>query len=584
MLLSLVTRKKQGHKQILTRLNLRSFFFFFLFFLVTTDIMYSSDEEQHQERGPIPYVTHSDLNMSESDTDDESGSIIDDRFEGLNLPEKLMNVLNMDVSQRMGTFDADDSESDDDILRNHSINLDKLNETIQKSKFKFKDFGAHEEEEEQQEKESKKKKSKKPQQEKKKKRRRDKGKDIMDIEEDREDGLDRVLNRFREEASDDEDMPIRKVKKSKPSGRKSRKNVSSEDAIDENGERMMRTTSLLDDTSSSDEEDDKPLSKKEEEELYRENERLRRTKKVSLKPVYHVKSFDDFIKRRQEKEEQYLKQQAESNTQQQQQNNNFHKTEDSDSDIEIIGDPRKIAAKAVASPDRPRYPLHLSPMKPKSSYKEFNRRMLEKITNQGYEYRMKMEAAAKARGQYASATERAKRLLEREKNTIMINEQVNQHFEKQKKEQESDSDDEDYQDDILDELSGSEDEDEIPKRPLSDDDNKTDEEDDLATAAFKRWKNKKIKKSIFDDDDEEEVKQKTKPVSKPEPKHSIANFFKSKVLTKKKKEIEYLMITRKSHKKQMKPNHSVDLCKKKWRKKKIVKSHYKKMMMRWILM
>ncbi|KAI8346352.1 MRC1-like domain-containing protein [Choanephora cucurbitarum] len=481
----------------------------------------------------------------QSDSEDDFGlsSMADqDQLDDLNIPSHMKNIL------RMGNYDAslnrsfqDESESDDDSVLGQArrianrVDIDKLNKELELSKNKFKDFGEKEEEEQLPAK-TKAKKTKKPKERKRKRDRKRIGDDNGDISEAA--ARQRRANRFAlEEQSDDSEGEEKQRKRDKKSaGRKTRKKNQGP-LVDENGEALVyRTTGLLDDTSSSS-EDERKLSKKEEMEMHRENERLRRTAEQKIKPVYNVKTFDDLINRPARKRLETtsrpmtllpeVKQEREVN--------------DSDSDLEIINDPRKIAASLV-SPERARYPVpSWSPVRPvTASMREHNRRMLSRMTNESYQHRIRMEQAAKAKGKYTTATERAKQLLQREKDTIMINQQIDQHFEKSKHQlsQDTNEEDEDYQEDQEEEeedeetFSGLEDEllvEDLNAQAQSDENQTNDddnEDDNMAFMAFKRWKNKKIKKSIFEDDEDDE--QDIQPKKKATPAHSIANFFRVK--------------------------------------------------------
>jgi hypothetical protein len=186
-----------------------------------------------------------------------------------------------------------------------------------------------------------------------------------------------------------------------------------------------------------------------------------------------------------------------------------------------------------------------------SIHKKHNQQLRDRIAQHMYSRRKEMEEAAMSRGEYTSATDRAKRTLERERENELIYLEVNKHFSKNKSNHNDDDDDDDqddgdynqdeqegYDDDIMDELSGQEDDEEEEEQDKEDQssstrkehDGESDEEDDLATVAFKRWKRKPGKKSIFDDDDEEVDKPRVEP-KKPEPKNSIATFFQNNTVS-----------------------------------------------------
>ncbi|KAL9547352.1 hypothetical protein MBANPS3_006211 [Mucor bainieri] len=571
----------------------------------------SQDETPLFDKPPFLATVPSDLETDDDDDDDlGSSSFADNQYSNMNISEHLKNILGMDRTGNSSKMEVNwDDESDSDVDYPMSaqdmeagIDMDKLNALIDKNRFANFPLPPPTEEQEK-EQEDTAKKTKKP---KEKKKRRDKGKKKATIDDDilfeadqavKSKKLDSLFKRFAqdsESSEDDESSNNKKKKDKKASGRKTRKKVSHEIKLDENGEQMMRTTDILDASSSeSSSEDERKLTKKQEMEMYRESERQRRTAKVVLKPVYNYKSFDELAKRREEREHQVQHQEkvithnAPSQTFTPPRPTATSRSlfnmelegidDDSDSDIEITGVPQKIARAAQAamlSPERARVPVAISPVRHASTaLRNHNRHMLYRITNEGYDYRVKMEQAAKARGQYASATERARRLIEKEKNAMMINSQIERHFDKKKALNTHNTDDDDdeedgdyqdqegkkpYNDDILDDLSGSEEEflveeavetpNRIQKRKMMSDEGPhadpeeqqeeengdDDEEQDMAAMAFKRWKGKKVKKSTFfddDDDDDEEAEQvskKKKVAAKPVPAHSISNFFKAK--------------------------------------------------------
>ncbi|CEP10629.1 hypothetical protein [Parasitella parasitica] len=559
-------------------------------------------EDSEDERPLFEKPTYLTTTVMETDDDDDdddlgSSSLTDSQYASMNISSHLKNILSYDTSSRNVMVSLDD-ESDSDMetgavtaAAEATVDLDKLNAEI--DRYKFANFPLKPADAAKDDHGSEKpKKARKP---KEKKKRRDKGKKKASAEDDaleaeeraRSKKFDKLLQRFAQEAesSEDEQMPKAAKSKKKSSGRKTRKKTTNEITLDENGEQMMRTTEILDATSSSSSEDERKLSKKEEIEMYRDAERQRRAAKVLLKPVYHYKSFDDLAKRREENDQERPHQDVVIThkapkphgppssprlSSSQHPTFNFELSSDSDSDIEITDDPKKIAAAtyaAMLSPERPRVPVAISPARhAATAMRNHNRFMLHRISNEGYDYRIKMEQAAKARGHYASATERARRLIEKEKDAMMINDQINRHFEKKKHstshdtyDDDDDEDDGDFEDqddekekgpldDILNELSGSEEEEDEflvqdaqdepnpshKRKNASDNENnggEDDDEEDMAAMAFKRWKGKKVKKStIFDDEDqdEEQTSKKKKVAAKPAPAHSISNFFKAK--------------------------------------------------------
>ncbi|KAK4515064.1 uncharacterized protein ATC70_002674 [Mucor velutinosus] len=574
------------------------------------DLAFKTSKEDNGDETPLfvnpNYLATvpSDMETDDDDDDDDLGSssFADNQYSNMNIPSHLKNILTLDRSSRMEVNLDDDSDSDAEsssytqrAAAELGIDLDKLNAEIDRNKFANFPLRPPTEESDHEEKNDKtSKQAKKPRE---KKKRRDKGKKKATVDDDtfeadqaaKSKNLDNLFKKFAQDSEISEDEQTQKRSKQKSSGRKTRKKVSHEIKLDENGEQMMRTTDILDASSSESSEDEGKLSKKQQMEMYREAERQRRTAKIILKPVYNYKSFDELAKRREEREQQVQHQEKvithnapsepftpprPTATSRPVFNIELDGIDDdSDSDIEITGDPKKIAKAtqaAMLSPERPRAPVAISPVRHASTaLRNHNRHMLYRITNEGYDYRVKMEQAAKARGQYASATERARRLIEKEKNAMMINSQIERHFEKKKSlstnNDDDDAEDGDYEEqeeeethnnDILDELSGSEEEEflveeavdtpnRLQKRKMAsdegphddndeDDADDDDEEQDMATMAFKRWKGKKVKKStLFDDDDEDEeeqVSKKKKLAAKPVPvpAHSISNFFKAK--------------------------------------------------------
>ncbi|KAI8345357.1 hypothetical protein BD560DRAFT_13999 [Blakeslea trispora] len=505
-----------------------------------------SDEEQPLFKQNNNHELINPDQREQSDSEDDFGlsSMADrDQLDDLNIPSHMKDILRLtSYDPSLSRSFIDDSESDDDSVLGQArqqanrVDIDKLNKELELSRNKFRDFGEEKEEEQQPEK-AKVKRQKKPKEKKRKrdrKRLNDKDEDILEVA-----ARQRRANRsaLDEPSDDSEEEGKRRKKDKKSAGRKTRKKNRGP-LVDENGEALIyQTTGLLEDSSSS--EDEKRLSKKEELEMHRENERLRRAAEQRIKPVYNIKTFDDLINRPARKRLETITQ---SHTLPKVKKEQVKS--DSDSDLEITNDPRKIAA-SLLSPERARYPIpSWSPVRPvTASMREHNRRMLSRMTNESYQHRIKMEQAAKAKGRYTTATERAKQLLQREKDTIMINQQIDQHFEKNNNRLNQDTDDEEEDEDYQEEedeeeaLSGSEDEmlvesldDQVPddKNQVNIKDDESDE-DSMASMAFRRWKNKKIKKSIFEEDeDEEDEGQDVQPKKKPAPAHSIANFFKSK--------------------------------------------------------
>ncbi|KAI8094513.1 hypothetical protein BDF21DRAFT_96138 [Thamnidium elegans] len=487
-------------------------------------------------RGLDPLVKISS-DQEQSDSEDEHGlsSLADyDTYANMNISENLKNILRMDSYDVSAT--QDDTESDNDsIYKAPNVNIEEINSTLT-SKNKFTNFPLMPSEEK-----TPKKKLTKPREKKKK---RDKGKAINILEQARQQkakNLNNVLKKFADENSDDEEEEEEEKPVNKKKGRKTRKQKDDEIKVDENGEPLVRTTEFLNSDTDDSIDDNRALSKKEELEMHRNSERARRANQVKLTPVYNVKSFEDFVKRRDERETMSLSQLEVSSRLKQSQPIQVPLDDSSDDDLVIMNDPSKLL-----SPDRP---IHLlSPARQSTiAFRNHNKSLLSRITNEGYMHRIKMEEAAKARGQFTSATERAKKLLEKEKNALLIDAQIKMHFDRNKNnnnldDEDNEEEDQDYkdeeeeeevEDDYLNQLSGQDEDDEVDtealnKRKINDDED-SEENTDMGIMAMKRWKNKKIKKSIFEDSDDEEEEQavsKKKPA--PVPVHSISNFFKAK--------------------------------------------------------
>lgn len=481
-----------------------------------------NDSQPVRGLDPIEKIS-SDLEQSDSEDELGLSSLADyDTYADMNISENLKNILRMDSYGASAT--QDDTESDNDsIYKAPNVNIEEINSTLA-SKNKFTNFPLMPSEEK-----APKKKLTKPREKKKK---RDKGKAINILERARQHkakNLNDVLKDFAEEDSDEEE----EVQVNKKKGRKTRKQKDGEIKVDENGERLIRTTEFLD---SDTDDDERVLSKKEELEMYRYTENARRAAQAKLTPSYNLKSFEDFVKRRNDR----------GMTPPSQLESSYRETQSKptqitldnysdDDDLVIMNDPSRLF-----SPDRP---IHLlSPARQSTiAFRNHNKSLLSRITSEGYMYRMKMEEAAKSRGQFTSATERAQKLLEKEKNALLIDAQIKMHFDKNKNnnnpdDEDDEEEDQDYkEDDFLNQLSGQDEDDEVDsealnKRKINDEDEDSEEDTDMGIMAMKRWKNKKIRKSIFDDSDDEEDEQvgSKKKSAAPVPVHSISNFFKAK--------------------------------------------------------
>ncbi|KAG2197522.1 hypothetical protein INT47_007131 [Mucor saturninus] len=476
-----------------------------------------------------------------SESEDETG-LDHDKYASMNIPESMKNILRMTSDGKDFEPTQDDSESDNDSMYKTPIPLASLNHDISKNKFvNFPHMP--EPQDEQAQPTTKAKKSKE------KKKRRDKGKKRAEEETPREtDALQANFAKFAAEESDNEEEIRPRKKKTK--GRRTRKDTSHINKVDENGERLVRTTEFLDTDSDASSDGGRPLTKKQELEMYREAERVRRSKYVPMKITYNIKTYEDLVKRHDEHERIRLERleleerklpprprpapPARSILPRQ--------DDSSDDGLIILNKPTTIT-----SPDRIRNPsINWSPMDTAArSRRAHNQSLLTRMAEEGYAHRIKMEEQAKARGTYSSATERAKKLLEKEENARMIKAQIEMHFNRNKQKQHNDDDDKeldaDYRDsddeeepDYLQQLSGQDEDDDAEedistKRKAEEEESDEDEDEDMGTMAMNRWKSKKTKRSIFEDsDDDEEAEKKKKVSSTPTPVHSISNFFKAK--------------------------------------------------------
>ena len=229
------------------------------------------------------------------------------------------------------------------------------------------------------------------------------------------------------------------------------------------------------------------------------------------------------------------------------------KESDSDSDIEIIGGPPKVRALPL-SPERAKIPAPLlSPTRPNGmTHDDLNRSLLGRISRDLLSRRKKLEDEARAQGMFTSAEERALRHLQKEKEAEIIDLEVQRrllggHHRRNADDDDSvpDEDDEDY----LMQLSGQE-EDEEGDGDIGDEDKRDAKTGDAVDNKEGDNKNEEVEEEDDDDDDDHQPKfgrrrirskRKTKDEDedttvrvpkKPEPAHSIANFFKAKNLAK----------------------------------------------------
>ncbi|KAI9008457.1 MRC1-like domain-containing protein [Phycomyces nitens] len=327
-------------------------------------------------------------------------------------------------------------------------------------------------------------------------------------------------------------------------------------------------------------EEDKPstqkrksLSKKAILEMRRETERSQRSIEVKLQPRFKKKTFSSFLERSenpsrfQDRPEERVELDSFEERQVAPTTNSTNLTDgqdsrqfysDSDSDLEIIGGPKATPAHLLSPQRNPVVTMAWSPVRTsRTTHRDMNKQLQERIAREMLERRKQMEEKARARGSFTTAEERAKQLLEREKEAARIKMEVDKHFMKTGNVNQSGDDDEDEEDgdyeeggdekeednDVEDiQYSGEEDED--GESELDEDDtetnqneakggldaeNSSDEEVGLPAINRKRRRNKK--NNLLEDD---EVQKPSIPTKKPEPKNSITNFFnnqKAKTVT-----------------------------------------------------
>lgn len=420
-----------------------------------------------------------------SDSEDDFSSAFgneNDALDNYNVSDKLKNLL------RMGNFRLEESgltqiedESDDDSIRpireiEKSLISDSNNNSNNNNENKYMNFPLRPVDdgtitEKKKKKVDKLKRREKEKEKKKKKKTRD---DILEQppQKQRRDVHD-FLERLRQEQSDEEEEEFSRKRRS--GARKTRKNRDDlRSKVDENGERLVRETELLN-SSSDDSDDDRPMSKREEMEMYRQRERMLRATEVKIKPTINIKSYEDFIKRREQREQ-------EKRIKKEQEQAKMQAQHDSDSDdLEIIYNSKL----KITSPDRPKYPfLAVSPVRNAETYRrEHNAMLLKKLYEQTQEHRKQMEEAAKAKGNFVSAVDRAKKLIEQEKRAQIINEQVEKHFKKKSTlfstimDEDDEDEDEDYKDDEQEDDQEDEQENDETNEQSQDDDNNNDKQE-----------------------------------------------------------------------------------------------------------
>ncbi|KAI7872516.1 MRC1-like domain-containing protein [Spinellus fusiger] len=287
------------------------------------------------------------------------------------------------------------------------------------------------------------------------------------------------------------------------------------------------------------------LSKKDLLEMRKEAERLQRSMQVILQPRSKKKTLAEFLEKF-ENTKGVIEQPIEKRvTEPVLVNNEAEKKkapayEDSDSDIEIIGKPGLTHQK----PPFPQHPnvmaMAWSSMRTSNSpHRDLNMRLQDCIAKEMLERRKRMEEEARARGSFATAEERAKESLMREKEAAYMHLQIKHHFTKDR----NNSDKEDVPEEELEELEYSGEDEDDDADNVDDDDNADDTTE---------MENKKDKESGASSDDEQLQMQslknkrrrnrKSNPLDdaeltrhiipkKAEPKNSIINFFKNQVKT-----------------------------------------------------
>ncbi|KAI7857610.1 MRC1-like domain-containing protein [Circinella umbellata] len=105
--------------------------------------------------------------------------------------------------------------------------------------------------------------------------------------------------------------------------------------------------------------------------------------------------------------------------------------EDDDSDVEIVGGPSKRGFE-LASPEQARHPSQFWKSSPKRkttvTHRDLNKRLQSMMMEDMAKIRKEYEEKARARGNYLTPEERAKKHMEREKEAKAIDLQVKEHF------------------------------------------------------------------------------------------------------------------------------------------------------------
>ncbi|KAG0173171.1 hypothetical protein DFQ28_010854 [Apophysomyces sp. BC1034] len=345
---------------------------------------------------------------------------------------------------------------------------------------------------------------------------------------------------------DNDDEPlISTPKKKKSTTAKGKEQSTADDTNKANG---LMFDFLGSDSDSSNEDEPKTskkrLSKKAELEMHREKERVNRSLEVKLKPRMNKKTFADFLQRVKDSDLERASipvkptVRFEDTEEKEHPSTIIEASSDSDSEIEIIGGPPKKRT-ILLSPERPKPMfMQLSPTRPMMgmSHRDLNRQMQERIARQMLERRKKMEEAVRRRGDFTTAVQRAEKLLEKEKEAEIIDLEVQRHFLGRTNRETRDDeaytpDDEQYMDIVL---SGEEEESQDEEENVQDkeetqlsnnEDQSSDDEENLQPR-FNRKKKSSRWDGLFD-----EEKSPVKP-KKPEPAHSIANFFMNQNKTK----------------------------------------------------
>ncbi|KAI8370451.1 MRC1-like domain-containing protein [Radiomyces spectabilis] len=538
--------------------------------------------DQHTEK----LTLHNDVQLSDSDDDLEiepGNNYVDN----LNLSKGIRGLMRF---KRLEELNLDDADEDDDLLfmtpsvlktpgaLSSIVQPSPSSTTTSTEQSLFRDFGSKKAPEpdkaddsstkttkrksKSKDKESTKETGSKKQKESKKKKtssakkRESKGKGKGKAKAKDQSGL---------HGSDDDaesDIGMTTVREKRPKAQRAMDDTSdSETAEDTNKPASIRSTSWLTnaflsdtDSSSSDEASStskranrpKKLSKKAILEMQRESDRMARAIETKLTPRKGAKSFAEVFQNHKKPKVTFAMENEDNSTNADDVENGTatnsatHDTSDeSDCGLEIIGGPSP-RRDIVLSPERHRLniPWMSPPQQRGSSISSLNQRLQDRIRKEMLERRRLLQEEARGHIKYATPEEHAKKLLERERQAQMIQMDVEKHFMQKNRAQEEVSipDDEDEDGDYVMDLSGEEDEEgELNENgeedngasANSDDESGSDEESPYNAARFSRKrKNRRKGPLLLDEEEDNNSKHTTQPTKKPEPAHSIANFFR----------------------------------------------------------